>query len=207
MEQLSTETNGKKRVRANSDSNSPEERVDSESPELNTTKRARRKDSYLNSFEFARVEWDDSLITPPESNRIPDDILDILDEPDPVADSAIQDLDSVIKSFEEEILHPSPSPADIPATVPEYGESQVDLGYLLEASDDELGLPPTAEQHVTNTESGDLTHLAPESLDVFGFEGNLSGYEPFGFGAGEENDNFVAVGGLYDYDSAELSEF
>lgn len=195
MEELSTETNGKKRVRANSDFNSPEEkRVDSESLE-SSPKRA-RKDSYLNSSEFVRVEWDEFGVNSPESNRIPDDILDILDEPDPV----IQDLDSVIKSFEEEILPHSPSPVDFPVTVPEYVESQVDLGYLLEASDDELGLPPTAEKQITKTESDDLTHLAPEALgssEVFGFEGEWSSYEPFGFGAGEENEDFGAVGGLF----------
>ncbi|XP_058227146.1 uncharacterized protein LOC131335690 [Rhododendron vialii] len=199
MEELSTETNRKKRIRANSDFNSAEEkRVDSESPK-SSPKRA-RKDSYLNSSEFVRVEWDEFGVNSPESNRIPDDILDILDDPDPVADSAIQDLDSVIKSFEEEILPHLPSPVDFPITVPEYVESQGDLGYLLEASDDELGLPPTAEKQITKTKSDDLTHLAPEALgssEVFGFEGELSSYEPFGFEASEENDDFVAVGGLF----------
>ncbi|KAF7135844.1 hypothetical protein RHSIM_Rhsim08G0135300 [Rhododendron simsii] len=177
MEELSTEANGKKRVRANSNFNSPEEkRLDLESPESSSTwepKRA-RKDSYLNSSEFDRVEWDEFRVNSLESNQMPNDILDILDEPDLVADSAMQDLDSVIKSFEEEILPHSPSSVDFPVTMPEYVESQVDLGYLLEASDDELGLPPTTKKQITKTELDDLTNLAPKALgssDVFGFKG------------------------------------
>jgi len=216
MEELSDGNNGKKRVRDNSDVHLPEEkRVDSENSDLSSQQPKRsRKDSDLNSYGFCRVESDELRVYSPESTRIPNDILDILNEPDPAADcdSAIQDLDSVIKSFEEEILHPSPSPADFPMNLPEYCESQVDLGYLLEASDDELGLPPTAEQRTTETGQTDLATAGTGSTDngdrveILGLEGEFSSYEPFGFGVGEDDD-IVAVGGLFYYESADLSEF
>nr|XP_016433344.1 PREDICTED: uncharacterized protein LOC107759846 [Nicotiana tabacum] len=69
----------------------------------------------------------------PDVKQIREEILDILAEPETVTDRLpeVQDLDSVIRSFEEEIVHPLTQP-------------QPDLCYLLEASDDELGLPPTA---------------------------------------------------------------
>ncbi|KAH7859777.1 hypothetical protein Vadar_005333 [Vaccinium darrowii] len=55
----------------------------------------------------------------------------------------------LIQSFEEDILHPYPLPEDLPMNLPEYGESQVDFGYLLEALNDKFGLPLIAKQRIT----------------------------------------------------------
>lgn len=70
-----------------------------------------------------------------QAHAIQEDLLKILDDTDSSIDreSAIQDLDSVIRSFEKEI--------EVPVPV-----VQSELGFLLEASDDELGLPPAGEK-------------------------------------------------------------
>ncbi|KAI7979530.1 hypothetical protein LOK49_Contig313G00002 [Camellia lanceoleosa] len=206
MEDVKNENDGKKRARDDSDFDSPEE----ERVEIKKAK----GDSEFDSDEFDRFDSAESEPNSPELSRIPDDILDILDEPDSVvtdSDPAIQDLDSVIKSFEEEILHHSlPPPDEIPAALSDSGESQPDLGYLLEASDDELGLPPTVSPSETKIESIDLGNMNPEA-EALGFDNEFPSYDSFGFGIGEEtefsNGEFVTVGGLFDYDSAEFSEF
>ncbi|KFK35061.1 hypothetical protein AALP_AA5G229900 [Arabis alpina] len=66
----------------------------------------------------------------PDVKRLRDDLFD-----DSGHDSVIQDLDSVMKSFEVEL-------STTTTTEQVSGETQPDLGYLFEASDDELGLPP-----------------------------------------------------------------
>ncbi|KAL2546476.1 hypothetical protein Fot_15709 [Forsythia ovata] len=88
-------------------------------------------------------EEPDSLIDLPEVKRLREDLLESLsDESDFCTTN--QDLDSFMKSFEEEIMG-SPSPTvDVVDLKSASEESQPDLGYLLEASDDELGLPPSA---------------------------------------------------------------
>ena len=64
--------------------------------------------------------------------RIQEDLLDILDDSDPVIglDPEIQGLDLVIKSFEEEIS----VPAQDPVQELDSGESRRELGFGLEAS-------------------------------------------------------------------------
>ncbi|KAI3976337.1 hypothetical protein MKX01_021879 [Papaver californicum] len=73
-----------------------------------------------------------------ETKCIRENLL-ILDE-DESDESITQDLDSVMKSFEEEISLP---PRDVNNNFIVGGDTdeQPDLGFLLEASDDELGLP------------------------------------------------------------------
>ncbi|KAH0464019.1 hypothetical protein IEQ34_006805 [Dendrobium chrysotoxum] len=73
----------------------------------------------------------------PEAKRLHADLIyGILEEDDVDAgdrDPASLDLATVMKSLEEEIAMPPE----------ENGEAiQVEIGYLLEASDDDLGLPP-----------------------------------------------------------------
>lgn len=80
--------------------------------------------------------------------KLREDLIDFLDETDAATYPSIQDLDSVLRSLEQEISAPfTESPASDPVPVVdltlESGESQPNLGYLLEASDDELGLPPS----------------------------------------------------------------
>ena len=138
------EYNKRKRVRDDSEADSPESKVPRvESPESQLT-RVNSGEScvQLDGCELVRVEPDDSVIDSSGVNEIHDDLLNILNDTDNVTerDPTLQGLDSVIKSFEEEILAPGPNP------VPESGEFNPNLGYLLEASDDELGLPPTVAQ-------------------------------------------------------------
>ncbi|KAJ8560598.1 hypothetical protein K7X08_022458 [Anisodus acutangulus] len=142
-----------------------------------------------------------------EAKQIREDILDILDEPETVTDDVpeVHDLDSLIKSFEEEIIHPHQTVIDL--TLTDSGDSsQSDLGYLLEASDDELGLPPT----VSPTNHIDAESDAALLTNTIGFENELLRYDSFdlvmlagimdGDSYGSENDgDFFTVGGLFDY--------
>ncbi|WVZ72108.1 hypothetical protein U9M48_020620 [Paspalum notatum var. saurae] len=66
----------------------------------------------------------------------PEDLLDMLDDETDAA--AAGDLASVMRSLEEEIASFDEAPA---AAAPAPAQ-QPELGFLLEASDDELGLPP-----------------------------------------------------------------
>ncbi|XP_049397219.1 uncharacterized protein LOC125861342 [Solanum stenotomum] len=105
-----------------------------------STKRSRED---LDSAESKRVHSDS-----PELKQIRQEILDILDEQEILTDRLpeVEELDSVMKSFEEEIVHPSIQQTNLDSVDP-----QLDLGYLLEASDNELGLPPTvlsSDDHV-----------------------------------------------------------
>ncbi|KAK7398922.1 hypothetical protein VNO78_10096 [Psophocarpus tetragonolobus] len=105
-------------------------------------------------------------------------------------------LDSVIKSFEQEILPPPPN-----------------LGYLLEASDDELGLPPTVvlsqEEPKPDLDSG---RVAPDGVDLLGLEDDVGNYQGFGLMAYDVDldldvdedvqDNgggYVTIDGLFNY--------
>ncbi|WVZ21798.1 hypothetical protein V8G54_000342 [Vigna mungo] len=98
-------------------------------------------------------------------------------ERDPAVE--VEHLDSFIKSFEEEILAP---PSD-PNVSPEPEVFKPNLGYLLEASDDELG-------------GVDLTGF-------LGFEDDIRSYEGFGFvGYDAVDDNgggYVTIDCLFDH--------
>jgi hypothetical protein len=173
-------------------------RDDSENDSFSDESKRVRDEPVVDSSECNRVEYSDV-------NKIRDDILDILEESDDV--SEILDLDSVIKSFEDEIVPPSPVP------VPKGSDN---LGYLLEASDDELGLPPAISptDEKPKDQSTDLGNYYPSHAFEFGenagFENELPSYGLFEFGFGEEiegNEDFVTVGGLFDYsDGLDLPE-
>ncbi|KAG6473636.1 uncharacterized protein LOC122026511 [Zingiber officinale] len=80
----------------------------------------------------------------PEVKRLRADLLfDILD--DDAGPTGEQDLEFVMKSLEEEIGLPAPAPLPVSQLSEERYEvvAQPDIGFLFEASDDELGLPPT----------------------------------------------------------------
>lgn len=144
-------------------------------------------------------EEPESDITSPEVKRLREDLLDSLDD-DPEFCTSNQDLDSFMKSFEEEITA-SPGVVDL---VSESGESQPDLGYLLEASDDELGIPPPTASPV-GLENELKTELVPVESDSSEFGGEfweVPGYDAFGFGLGEADNydgEYVALDGLFDY--------
>ncbi|CAL5350131.1 unnamed protein product [Camellia sinensis] len=146
----------------------------------------------------------------PEVKRLKDDLLSNLDDSDLC--STIPDLDSFMKSFEEEIsasAPPSPPVAVVDLTS-DSGESQPELGYLLEASDDELGLPPS----VTTTSSSEVSELVRISSDesdelseLWRFDDQILSYDSFEIGIAGHEDNYnginngeyVALDGLFDY--------
>ncbi|XP_054783259.1 uncharacterized protein LOC129290497 [Prosopis cineraria] len=137
---------------------------------------------------------------------IQNDLFNILDETDNLPDrhTTMQGLDSVIKSFEEEILASAPDSV-VPDPAPEPGDLHVELGYLLEASDDELGLPPsvTAEDE-TKPESQELSRVGSDGVDMgqlLGFENEMDKYETVGLGGGENENGggIVSFDGLLDY--------
>lgn len=157
----------------------------------------------------ARDGSDELELDLPEVKKIRDDLLALLDDSDP--DSLCQDLDSVMKSFEQEISASSSSPVPVVDLTSESGESLPDLGYLLEASDDELGLPPSAN----NLSSGEVRGGAETELirvdssgssgiggELWGFEDQIPTYESFGLGVGDSNCSSEYVGfddSLFEY--------
>ncbi|KAH9778635.1 hypothetical protein WN944_014116 [Citrus x changshan-huyou] len=161
---------------------------------------------------------DGSGVSSPEAKRIHDDLLNFLDEADSVP--AIQDLDSVIRSFEEEILVPEQAP---PVVTSDAGEARPELGFLLEASDDELGLPPSfstgAEQQ--KIEAVDLKTSGCDAVKLddmaLGFENEMPSYEAYNFGicgdadggdVNVSNDYITLGGGLFEsYEPADISDF
>ncbi|XP_047060710.1 uncharacterized protein LOC124667485 [Lolium rigidum] len=105
----------------------------------------------------------------------PEDLLDMLD--DETEADAGGDLASVMRSLEEEI-----SAGELEL---ETGPPQPELGFLLEASDDELGLPPAGGSYTSSDD------YAAEPADgglfgaqIWGFEDEIDGgAADYGFGA------------------------
>ncbi|KAH0916471.1 hypothetical protein HID58_030917 [Brassica napus] len=124
-----------------------------------------------------RDESDGAILDSPEVKRLRDDLFDVFDDSDP--EPVSQDLDSVMKSFEDELSSAQPP-----------GETQPDLGYLLEASDDELGLPPPVSvvKEVETTETvADLLRASSDSSgidELWGFEDHAPDYGSLDFGSG-----------------------
>ncbi|KAG0449434.1 hypothetical protein HPP92_019465 [Vanilla planifolia] len=110
----------------------------------------------------------------PEAKRLREHLLlDILaDEAD---DGGDENLASVMKSLEAEIGFPSPGELSDPLISCDV----TDLGYLLGASDDELGLPPSG----VPSSGGDIS---PGDTDEWGIGQIL---EP----AGEWTESFVGL--------------
>ncbi|KAL3512259.1 hypothetical protein ACH5RR_024976 [Cinchona calisaya] len=231
MEECTGENSGIKRARDDSGelgSSSPEskrvnayidadpktdesDRVDTEtklhSPESNGS----QQDWDRNSTESngAENELDSQAVV-----KFREDILDILYETEMVPE--VQDLDSVIRSFEEEILQLSPATGHPPAVElkSDSGECQPDLGYLLEASDDELGLPPNVSEAPAQNQSINMSTGNVEADNglgnIAGYENELPSYDSFELGLGERvtdwdnygangNGDFLTVDGLFDY--------
>lgn len=153
----------------------------------------------------------------PEVKRLREDLLGFLDDTEP--NPMIQDLDSVMKSFEEEISQACTSSPVPVVDLTDSGESQPELGYLLEASDDELGLPPSGnslgdEVKNSDTELGRVSSYSSGIGELWGFEDQIPGYYSFEFGAGIGYDNtseYVAFDGLFEhsdvyFDSSDVSD-
>ncbi|CAA3006117.1 Hypothetical predicted protein [Olea europaea subsp. europaea] len=142
-------------------------------------------------------EVPDSEIDLPEAKRLKEDLLDSLGDDESELCTTSQDLDSFMKSFEEEIMG-SPSPKV---------DLKSDLGYLLDASDDELGLPPSKASPAGVLSEGN-TELGRVYSDLSEFGGELwelPSYDSYEFGIGESenynnsNGECVALDGLFAY--------
>ncbi|KAL2234985.1 uncharacterized protein LOC105161068 [Sesamum indicum] len=149
------------------------------------------------------AEESESDIDSPEVKRLRENLLDSLDD-DAEFCTSTQDLDSFMKSFQEEIAASTSAgdggAVDVGA---DRGESRPELGYLLEASDDELGLPPpTSSPGGMKNELTELDRFESDASE-FGREfWEFSGYESFGLGLGaadNANSEYVALDGLFDY--------
>ncbi|KAK9926272.1 hypothetical protein M0R45_023513 [Rubus argutus] len=202
----------RKRARDDSEASPPESkliRVDSSSSDANSG-----ESSFTDRVDPDELGLD---LDPAEAKMIQEDLLNILEDADTVVDRdpAIQGLDSVIKSFEEEIQLPG-APAFAPPveTTSGSGESsQPELGYLLEASDDELGLPPTKSEE-SKMEAADFSASSSETAAALykGFENDMfPSYDAFDFGIGGYSESngggeYVALGGLFDYSDGGVSE-
>ena len=146
----------------------------------------------------------------PEAKRLreADLIFDILNDDDVVDSSAdcVNDLADVIKSLEEEIAVPATEEGE------RSGSPLLDLGYLLEASDDELGLPPAVGSSPPSMSSDgvEVVGIADDETEpvagfdrIWGFEDDVSAaspYEGLEFGVQTEfDDGVIFNGGLFDY--------
>ncbi|XP_076902186.1 uncharacterized protein LOC143556837 [Bidens hawaiensis] len=157
-----------------------------------------------NSNKRVRSDSDELAVDSVEAKRI---LLDILDDSEVSTPS--QDLDSFMKSFQDEISHVTESTELTQLTeLAELTESQVELGFLLEASDDELGLPPSDANSVSSlventTELGDSVGLS----EFWGLDDQISSYGSleyeFSYGdvniSNYNNGEYVALDGLFDH--------
>ena len=143
---------------------------------------------------------------PPLGKHLREDLLGFLDDME--ADPTIQDLDSVMKSFEEEISQACTySSVPVVYLTSNFNESQLELGYLLEALDDELSLLPFGNslgEEVKNSETKlgwDLSYSSGIS-ELWGFEEHIPSYYSFEYGVGNGYDNtgeYIAFDGLFEH--------
>ncbi|GMI99532.1 hypothetical protein HRI_003622500 [Hibiscus trionum] len=173
---------------------------------------------------YVEPDPDDGDIQSPEAKCIPEELLNILDDSDPVIelDPEIQGLDLVIKSFEEEILIPTPAP--IPVTQPDSGEFLPEQGFVLQASGDKLDFPLNFSCIGEEQKFGTVDveeNGGPGAVgfaETIGYEFPIPSYESFEFGVGGDSDmnssnnnshsksgDFVALGGFFDT-AADISE-
>ncbi|PON41995.1 hypothetical protein PanWU01x14_285270 [Parasponia andersonii] len=189
-------------------------------------------DSQSSLKKRVRDDSADSELDSVEVKRLREDLLGFLDDSDP--DPSTQDLDLVMKSLEEEISTAScsatslptplqaelaPAPVMVVDLTSDSGESQPDLDYLLEASDDELGLPPSNSSEEALKEETELVRVSSDSSGIggefWGFDDHqIPSYGSFELGTGDnfnDSDEYVAFDGLFGYsdvyfDSSDFSD-
>ncbi|CAI9096224.1 OLC1v1032312C1 [Oldenlandia corymbosa var. corymbosa] len=178
-----------------------------------------KKRSRNDSYDTAESRFDYS----PEVKRLREDLLLLESFDDGEIYTGSSELDSFMKSFEEEILSgmPAPAPATNPAPVvvdltSESDDSQPDnLGFLLGASDDELGIPPSrgvetdgGEVQITELVRAESDSSALGGGDFWGYNysDDLQNFDSFDAGIVEFGEpmynaggEYVALDGLFDY--------
>jgi hypothetical protein len=142
-----------------------------------------------------------------------DFLFNMLDEDDsPVTQEIDDGLASVMHSLEQEIRSSAGSESEHTGTVPDGDKegSAQELGYLLEASDDELGLPPATEESPASL-ARDVAELAGAHVaeaatmygQMWGFDDEMGFGSDFGFRPEMGDDGFGAIGfddiGLFDH--------
>ncbi|KMT08277.1 hypothetical protein BVRB_6g142040 [Beta vulgaris subsp. vulgaris] len=166
--------------------------------ELSHRKRTRTD---LSEFEFDSTN----------AKKMRDDLLSLLDDSDPAPDRdpVSHDLDSVIKSFEEEISRSSP--ATVIDLTSDSGEFLPELGKV---TGDGAGLLPETESGVGD--GSELVRVSYESSGIGEFwnfqDELLPCYDSFGFAFGfeqnHESNEYVTLDGIFDYSDVNLgSEF
>ncbi|KAL2508396.1 uncharacterized protein Fot_32043 [Forsythia ovata] len=103
-----------------------------------------------------------------------------------------------MKSFEEEIMGSPSLTMDVVDLKLASEESQPDLGHLLEASDDELGFPPSSSPVGALSEGkAKLGRLDSDSSEHGGELSGFSNYDSFEFGMvrtdNNSNDEYLAL--------------
>ncbi|EES02553.1 hypothetical protein BDA96_03G089700 [Sorghum bicolor] len=143
----------------------------------------------------------------------PQDLLDMLDDDTDAA--AAGDLASVMRSLEEEIASFDEAVGAAEAA-PTQQQQQPELGFLLEASDDELGLPPAGASASSSEEAGGggggLAGAPPESAEldggqIWGFEDEIDGGAGFGGYSPEAAAAAVAAAAAWDDDGFDAGLF
>ncbi|KAH0756845.1 hypothetical protein KY290_020338 [Solanum tuberosum] len=131
-----------------------------------------------------RVDSEELAYNSPEVKKLRENLLYDLTDDDNNSEfcTTSHDFDSFMKSFEEEITA-SPSPAKVMETevvdlTEDSDESQPELGYLLEASDDELGLPPAT---AVGSES-EIELIGVSSDSIWELEERIPNYDSFELG-------------------------
>ncbi|XP_047333464.1 uncharacterized protein LOC124936983 [Impatiens glandulifera] len=124
----------------------------------------------------------------PQTKRLKDDLL-MINSPKP-------DLDFLLSSFVEEI--------SVSQTPIESVELHPDLGYLLEASDDELGLPPPV---VSGNEESEV--IGVSIGEMWMFDEQIPCFDSLEIGIANNNScaddvtgEYLPFDGLFDYSDA-----
>ncbi|GAA0146248.1 hypothetical protein LIER_06250 [Lithospermum erythrorhizon] len=137
-----------------------------------------------NDKKRGRILLEEPEIDLPEVKKLREDLLNNFEDDDDLCTTS-QDLDSFMKSFEEQISAPAPA-AD-----------SGDLGFLLEASDDELGLPPPSTE--APVPAAELVRVESDSSglsELWEFEDQMANFDSFDFGS---TGNVDGIDGLFDY--------
>ncbi|KAI3817185.1 hypothetical protein L1987_10974 [Smallanthus sonchifolius] len=153
----------------------------------------------LSSKKRVRYDSNESAVDSVEAKRI---LLDILDDSDVCTVS--HDLDSFMKTFQDEI-----SPAPEVAEITSKSTARPELGFLFEASDDELGLPPTdTNTSLTGFEKTRVLAESVELSELWELDDQFSSYGSFEYEFVNDDVNinnnynsgeYVALDGLFDH--------